>query len=80
MTAYRAVKNNTAITLKSDADMDQALSNGFSIFVDTGSEEVLIADPDTGFLTDRPVFGPTACRSEASDLRQALNIILGGDA
>lgn len=74
----KAIKDGSGYVLKSDSELQQALDAGFSIYEETDTEEKLLASPEDGWIEDKPVFGPTASRSAASEAAQALDIIMNG--
>ena len=56
MISYLALLDNTGIFLSKSSQMDEMLSNGFSIYtVDENDNKTLIATPQDGFLVEKPV-------------------------
>lgn len=67
--------------MQSKQDINNAIADGYSVFiVDDDNKERLIASPERG-LIEQPAFKSNVhyINLKPDDLRQALNIILGGD-
>lgn len=78
---YLAAKNGSGYDVETIEEMSEALKKGFSIFERDGETEILIADPDRGWLTEKPeIEGPKICRAVRGDADQALEILLYGKA
>lgn len=74
----KAFKDGWSRVLKSDSEMEPALKDGYDIYEDIDGEIKMLATPETGWLTDKPSFGPTEAKSEAAVAVQALDIIMNG--
>ena len=62
--------------LRTDAELDEALAAGYTIrAIDPSGAKTLVADPEQGFVVDRPHFGPS---ENINPLKEALEIILNG--
>ncbi len=76
---YEGEDGNSGVYLTKDSQMDEHLERGAKIMFENGDNSMeLIATPEDGFLTERPVF-PESKRSTVgrSDLEKAAIILLG---
>lgn len=61
MVSYFAKKGNGIIYLSKSEQMDEMLAKGASIYSDNGDgSNTLIATPDEGYLSERPVIEQSA--------------------
>lgn len=78
---YMAVYENakTSVSLTRDSQMEEHLSRGANIYAVEGGEAMLVATPNDGFLTERPVFpvATTIRIGTNSELEKAARIMLG---
>lgn len=76
---YLAAKNGTGFEVRTLEEMEQQLAEGYTIIEASGDTETVIADPETGWLEDKPaISGPKVCVSAATEAVQALDIIMNG--
>lgn len=76
----RAKDGSSQIYLSKDTQMDTYLENGCNIYFENEDDqsETLIATPEDGFLTERPVFPKSETITfGSSEMEQAAKILLG---
>jgi len=77
---YLAAMGGSGSEVSTIEQMETALKNGFSIIECDGKTETVIADPERGWLTDKPkINGPKICKAPKNEAEEALNIILYGE-
>jgi len=70
---------NVSVSMTKDTQMDEHLARGAKIYSVEGEKNTLIATPNDGFLTERPVFpvAKTIRIGSSSELEKAARIMLG---
>lgn len=76
---YIAERDGAGFEVRTLEDMEKQLQAGYRIIRIRDDTETVIADPETGWLEDKPaISGPKVCVSAATEAVQALDILMNG--